>query len=161
MSQVDGTVMIEDARLLFRNFSGREGPMNREGDRNFCVILDEVTARQMEEDGWNVKYLKPREDGDVPEAYTQVSVGYKARAPRVVMITSRGRTELDEESVEILDHVDIVTCDLIFRPYNWEVGGKTGVKAYLKSLFITIQEDELEKKYSDVPDAKVRHHEDD
>jgi hypothetical protein len=33
------------------------------------------------------------------------------------------------------------------RPYAWDVNGKTGVKAYLKTLFVTIDEDALELKY--------------
>jgi hypothetical protein len=55
--------------------------------------------------------------------------------------------------VELLDIVEIHHTDLIIRPYNWEVSGKTGKKAYLKSLFITIVEDPLELKYAQTPDA--------
>jgi hypothetical protein len=69
------------------------------------------------------------------------------------MITSRGRTSLGEEEINLLDWAEIKTADVIFRPYNWEVSGKTGVKAYLVSLFVTIKEDELELKYADIPDT--------
>ena len=64
------------------------------------------------------------------------------------MITSSARTPLDEDSVEVLDWADIRTADLIARAYTWEVNGKTGIKAYLQSLFVTIEEDALERKYS-------------
>ena len=45
------TFMVEGARLVFRNFSGKEGQYNREGDRNFAVILDQETAERMAADG--------------------------------------------------------------------------------------------------------------
>ena len=37
----DNTVLMEGVRIIFRNFSGKEGQYNREGDRNFAVLLDE------------------------------------------------------------------------------------------------------------------------
>ena len=142
------TFMVEDARLIFRNFSGKEGQYNRAGDRNFCVILDPDTAEKMAADGWNIRTLEAREEGDAETPYIQVAVNFKNRPPRVVMITSTARTHLDEDSVEVLDWADIRVADLIARAYTWEVNGKTGIKAYLQSLFVTIEEDELERKYA-------------
>jgi hypothetical protein len=157
----DGSVTIENARIVFRNFAGKEGMYNREGDRNFAVLLDHETASAMSEDGWNIKALKAREEDDQEQPYLQVSVNFKGRPPKCVMITSRGRTQLYEDEVELLDWADIKTCDLIVRPYEWAVNGKTGIKAYLKSIFVTIEEDELDLKYADVPDADhARVHED-
>lgn len=142
------TFMVEDARIIFRNFSGKEGQYNREGDRNFAVILDPSTAEQMLKDGWNIKYLASREEGEADTPYIQVSVNFKNRPPRVVMITSTARTYLNEESVDVLDWAEVRTADLIARGYEWTVNGKSGVKAYLQSLFITIEEDALERKYA-------------
>ena len=141
------TFMVEDARIIFRNFAGKEGQYNREGDRNFAVVLDEDNAIQMLEDGWNVKYLAARDEGDEDTPYISVGVNFKNRPPRVVLLTSSSRTQLDEASVEVLDYADIKNCDLIARGYDWAVGDKTGTKAYLQSLFVTIEEDALEKKY--------------
>jgi hypothetical protein len=149
--------MIEDAKIIFRNFEGKEGPYNRKGDRNFSVLLPDDVAEAMARDGWNIKTLKAREDveGDQEEPYLTVSVGFRF-PPRLVMITSRGRTELDEETCELLDMVDIQTADLRIRPYNWDVNGKQGVKAYLKSIYVTVYEDELDLKYADIPDVPTR-----
>jgi hypothetical protein len=142
------TFMIEDARLLFKNFSGKEGQYNREGDKNFSVVLDDKVAIQMLEDGWNVKYLSSRGEDEEDTPYIQVAVNFNNRPPRVVMITSTSRTYLNEESVSVLDWADIQTCDLIARGYEWTVNGKSGTKAYLQSMFVTIEEDELERKYA-------------
>lgn len=148
----DNTVLMEGVRIVFRNFAGKEGQYNREGDRNFAVLLDDGVANAMAEDGWNIKWLKPREDAEdeAPQAYLQVSVNFKGRPPRIVMVTSRGRTNLDETTVDMLDWADIKNVDLIVRPYEWNVNGKTGVKAYLQSLFVTIEEDALEQKYAEL-----------
>lgn len=153
----DNTVVMEGVKLIFRNFEGKEGQYNRAGDRNFGVLLEESVALAMQSDGWNVKQLKVREEekAEDPDAvgdyWIQVALGYgKGRPPRVVMITERGRTNLDEETVSQLDWVDIQNVDLIVRPYNWEANGKTGVKAYLQSIYVTIDEDDLERKYADL-----------
>ncbi len=143
----ENTVLMEGVRIIFRNFAGKEQQYNREGDRNFSVLLPEDVAASMAADGWNVKWLKPREDDEdqVEQAYLPVTVGYKGRPPKVVMITSRGRTNLNEDTIETLDWADINNVDLIVRPYEWAVQGKVGVKAYLQSLFVTIEEDALEQ----------------
>lgn len=156
MARSDNTVLMENVRIIFRNFAGREGMYNREGDRNFCVLLDPETAEAMDKDGWNIKVLQAREEGEEDQPYLQVSVNFKGRPPRVVMITSRGRTTLHEDEVELLDWADIRMVDMIIRPYEWAVNGKTGIKAYLQSIFVTIEEDELELKYAEVADVAPR-----
>jgi hypothetical protein len=153
MAQGDGTILMEGVRIVFRNFAGKEGMYNREGDRNFAVLIDDQVAEDLASDGWNVKWLEPREDADEGEdrqAYLPVSVSWKGRPPTIVLITSRGRTNLDEAHVDMLDWADITNVDLIVRPYHWDVNGKTGIKAYLKSIYVTIEEDELERKYAEL-----------
>jgi hypothetical protein len=157
--RIDNTVVMENVRIIFRNFKGREGRFNREGDRGFSVLLDDDTAKKMERDGWNVKYLRPREGDEENrrQPHLPVTIKYgKGRPPLIVMITSRGRTNLSEDEVDILDWADITNVDLIVRPYEWVVSGNTGLKAYLKSMFVTIEEDYLERKYSDVDDIPAR-----
>lgn len=146
-------VSIEDARICFRNFSGKEGRFNAAGLRNFCVLLPDDLAEHMKEDGWNVKYLKPRDDTEAPQPYLQVTVSYKITPPKIVLVTSHGKSILDEESVGTLDWAEIETVDLIFTPYPWEVNGKTGIKAYLKTMYVTIAEDQFEAKYYATPDS--------
>lgn len=158
MPKDPNTVVMEGMTIVFRNFAGKEQQYNKPGDRNFAVLLDPDTAEAMLADGWNVKYLKVREDdlaedpNAVPQAYLKVTVKYseKAKPPTIVLITSRGKTNLGQDTIEQLDWVDIQNVDLIIRPYEWDVNGKTGVSAYLKSMYVTIEEDELAQKYADM-----------
>jgi hypothetical protein len=109
-------VLMEGVRLIFRNFKGEEGQYNREGVRNFGVILPAEIAEAMLNDGWNVKYLKP-----------------------------------SEEEIAVDPQTGAHKCDLIVRPYFWtNAMGSSGIKAYLKSMFVTIEEDELDKKYAEL-----------
>ena len=111
------------------------------------VVTPEV-AEKLSSDGWNVKKLQSAEEGDDPTYHVQVAVNFSNRPPKIVMITSTGRTYLDESSVNVLDWADIKLADLIARGYDWVVNGKVGVKAYLQSLFVTIEEDALDLKYA-------------
>lgn len=156
---IKGTISVENARIAFRNFSGAATKFNPAGRRNFCLLLEEDLAQSMAEDGWNIRELQAREEGDAPQPYVQVVVAYyeepeKQRFnPKIVLVTGQGKTLLDEETINVIDWADISKIDLVIRPYNWEVNGKTGIKAYLTKMFVTIVEDEIESKYYDVPEV--------
>jgi hypothetical protein len=152
-------VIMEGVRIIFRNFEGKEGPYNKQGERNFAVLLDDKVANMMAEDGWNVKWLKPRDDaeeGEEDQAYLPVSLRYDVFPPHVVLVTSRNRTVLGESEIEVLDYSDIINVDLIVRPYTWTVNNKTGIKAYVKTMFVTIEEDELVRKYAELDEMAGR-----
>lgn len=150
---VNKNIVIENARIGFRNFSGKEGKFNPAGRRNFCVFLETDLAKELESDGWNVRWLQPRDEAEEPQPYLQVAVSFDNIPPKVILVTKKSKTPLDESSVDILDWAEIENVDLIIRPYNWDVNGKGGVKAYIKTMYVTIVEDEFESKYYDVPDS--------
>ena len=144
-----GILQIDNARIIFRNFRGEASKFNREGDRNFAVIIDnEEIADRLADDGWNVKIKPPKEDDDMPFMYLQVKVKFNGRGPRVYLKTGRAMNRLDEDSIDCLDDIDISGVDLDIRPYDWEVNGKTGRTAYLQSIEVTQECDRFMDRYN-------------
>lgn len=128
-------LQIDDARIIYRNFAGRGDKYNREGDRNFAVVIpDEEMANELTNLGWNVKIKPPREDGDAPFMFLPVKVKFNDRGPNIYLKTGDRQNRLDEESVGLLDNIDIIGVDLDIRPYDWSVNGKEGRTAYLQSI---------------------------
>ena len=155
---VKSNIVIENAKIGFKNFSGKEGKFNPAGRRNFCVFLESELAESLESDGWNIRWLDPKDPDADRQAYLQVAVSYDNIPPKIVMISSKGQTALHEETIGIVDWAEIDTVDLIIRPYNWTMhegtrNEKRGVKAYIKSMYITIVEDVFESKYINTPDS--------
>lgn len=152
---VNTNIRIENAKIRFRNFSGKEGRFNPAGRRNFCVFLDDDTANDLADEGWNIKWLNPRTEDDEPQAYIQVAVSYANVPPKVWLVNSKQKTLLDENTISTLDWAELEEVDLVIRPYNYDVNGKSGVKAYLKTMYAKIVEDEFADKYEDVPDSAM------
>lgn len=153
-------IMEKVDKLMFRNFAGAQTKFNPAGKRNFCVFIDEHLARNLENDGWNVRWLTAKNEGDNDQAYMQVAVSFDNVPPKIILISKNNKIQLDETSINILDWAEIANVDLIIRPYNWEVNGKKGVKAYVKTMYVTLVADEFEDRYRDIPEGAVDNLED-
>lgn len=148
----NNTIVIEDARLMYTNFSGNEAQYNPKGNRNFCVIIpDPEIALKLKQDGWNVRPSTPRDPDDEPFYFLKVKINYNfSRPPKIVMVTERGNmTILGEDTINLLDSADIVKADLEINPsYYKKNDGSRGISAYLKTLYVTIAEDRFAEKYA-------------
>ena len=142
------TLQIDDAKIIYRNFAGVGSKFNREGDKNFAVLIeDEAIAEQLTNDGWNVKIKPPRDENDTPFMYLPVKVKFNDRGPSAYLVSGASRTKLDEESIACLDEIDILAVDLDIRPFDWEVNGKTGRTAYLQSICVTQEVDRFAARF--------------
>lgn len=145
-----GILQIDEARIVYRNFRGEGSKFNREGDKNFAVVIpNQEIADELIEAGWNVKIKPPRDEDDTPFMYLPVKIKFSERGPHIYLVTGRVQNKLDEESVSIIDDIDIVSVDLDIRPYDWEVNGKTGRTAYLQSMRVTQDADRFAAAYMD------------
>ena len=150
-----GILQIDDARIIYRNFSGVGSKFNREGDRNFYIVIpDQEMADALVNEGWNVKIKAPREDGDVPFMTLPVKVKFNDRGPNVYLQTGNRMNRLDEDSIACLDQIDIVSVDLDVRPYDWVLyegtkDEKRGRSAYLQSIKVVQDVDRFASRFAE------------
>lgn len=143
-----GILQIDEARIVYRNFAGEGSKFNREGDRNFAVVIpDEELANELIAEGWNVKIKPPRDEDEAPFMYLPVKVKFNDNGPNVYLRAGSRMTQLDEDSIECLDAIEILSVDMDIRPYDWEVNGKTGRTAYLQDIHVTQKIDRFAERY--------------
>lgn len=135
---VNENMRLENVTIGFgsyRNFSGVKTEYNKAGERKFTIFLPQAVADELEDIGWYVRHKPPYREGEDPQNLMDVAVAFDPYPPTVILIAHDGtRTYLNESNVGILDNTDIEKADLEIRPYNWDVNGKTGTKAYVKEL---------------------------
>lgn len=145
-----GILQIDDCRIIYRNFSGAPSKFNREGDRNFAIVIpNEGLCNKLVDAGWKVKIKPPRDEDEYPFMYMPVKIKFNERGPNAYLQTGNRLNKLDAESIGCLDDIDIQSVDLDLRPYDWEVNGKTGRTAYLQSIKVTQNIDRFAARYAE------------
>lgn len=151
----DNILEIEDARIIFRNFAGVGSKFNREGDRNFAVIIpNEEIKDQLISEGWTVKIKPPREEGEEPFMFLPVKVKFNNRGPAAYVVSGDQNTRLNEDTIDMLDEIDIQSVNMDIRPYDWEVNGKEGRTAYLQAIEVIQNIDRFGAKYINAEENK-------
>lgn len=152
------TLDIENARVLFKNFSGAKSEWNRNGTRSVDIIIEDAdVARMLAEDGWNIKQTKVRDEGDEPEYYVNIILNFESAfgGPDVTLrlVDSDGnlvnRVKLDENTVSSLDKLKILFADVRINPHEWEMGGRSGIKGYVDTMIVTARQDPFMAKYAE------------
>lgn len=161
---------INEARVIFRNFKGLGGKYNSEGNRNFSIVISsgilddgqerrEVTAEEMADAlmsdvnrlgaGWNVKIKAPQEEGDEPRIHLPIKIKFNERGPKVYLKSGRNTVALTEETIGMLDDIDILSADLDIRPYDDEINGRPFRAAYVQSMWITQEVDRFAARFAE------------
>ena len=138
---------IENTRFKFKNFSGNK--FGNGGASTFNVIIEDANdAMQLKNDGWNIKEDDYDPENPVYHLPVEISFKYSKYAPNI-HIVENGRMigRIDENNIADLDDFDIESCDIQITPFEWERNGNSGVKAYLKSMYVVLHEDPLARKY--------------
>lgn len=146
-------LQIDDARIIFKNFEGRGDKFNREGDRNFSLLIEDPnTADALIKEGWNVKIKPGRDEDEGDFMRLPVKVKFTDYGPNVYLVSGGRRVELDEESIACLDNIDIESVDMDLRPYDWDVNGRIGRTAYLQSMQVIQRVDRFAERYARMSD---------
>lgn len=145
---------LSNSNIIFRNFSGRAGTYNKEGEQKFTLVINSPEdAQRIASYGWNVKIRPPRNDGDEPFCTLEVRIRWdipRFRPKAVKMFTRNGSVRIDETSIKNFDNVEFETVDLVLRPHLWSrPGGQSGISAQLVEMYARIQEGVLESKWAE------------
>ena len=146
MTRQINDLIIEDAKIHFRNFSGRETKFNPAGRRNFVVEIDPSIVNELRADGWLVKdWYSGTGEGEVKGYTLTAHLNFGNYPPKVMLVAGKKLISLDENTVGQLDSADITLVDLDLRPYEWEPGH---IKAYVRSMYVTIRPCAFDDKYN-------------
>lgn len=146
---------IKNAKLMFLNLTGNKSQYNPIGARTFSVRLDVELGERLKDDGWNVKplFVRDQETGqrtkEIEGYHLPCAVRYDKFPPKIYLITESNKTLLGENEISMIDTADIKNVDLILNASRYDstrLQG-TGVKAYVKAMYVTINEDDLMKEY--------------
>lgn len=132
-----GTLIVKDAAIIFTNFAGAPDNYHPNGgNRVFNLVLSDAFAKQLIEDGWNVK-SRENQDGDITYM-TEIRVNMDSSWPPMVVLYSEFRgnrtsTVLDAETIGRLDSGRYSNIKLAINPHEHSVGNFK-YKGYLREL---------------------------
>lgn len=135
---------IEDAKIIWTNFSGEATKFTREGEQYFTLLIPteemyEALKNDVNDDGvaWNVKYSEPRTPDEEPFIRMKVKVKFNEYGPKVYLKSGNSTTELNAETIKCLDRMAMSRVDMYIRPFDGIANGAPFRAAYLQSMHVT------------------------
>lgn len=148
-------ITIEDTKFIFMtNFSGDPERDNFGSDARKCniIIPNHMQAREMIDEGFNVKTTKPRpgeEDEFVPTYFVSVNVNYDTDwPPKIYLVTGDAPPVLlDEDTVGTLDKCYIRNVNAVLNPYHNQRTGRSSL--YVRTMYVEqdIEDDPFAGRY--------------
>jgi hypothetical protein len=158
MAKKGQEIRFKNVNILFKNFRGEERRdpktgqiVNREGQHTFCIQLDEEEAEELREVGLKISQTKPNEEYDDVLYFLQIEARFDKYPPEVYMYVGGDCTQLNEDTIGILDNRQnkIKIADVIINASPWQMGDRSGVKAYLTRGDFLIEEDEWQARHNE------------
>lgn len=137
------SVTIEGAEIIYHRWAGTVNEWNKEGKKSVSIYIPDELLDVMIRDGWHINYTDPNDEGETPRAFINCKINFSQRPPRVIMVTKEKMIPLTDKSIGMLDDAEIINLDVTLIGNPWE----RGISCYLQKAYVTIQEDELDKKY--------------
>jgi len=135
------TYVLKNCRTVFENFSGRKTRYNKEGDRNFCVRIDDpAIAQELMNDGFYISKLNKLDEDSPDEWKLKISIGYKPtqnndvspKDPKIKEIIGGTPVELTRHSINALDDMRIEKAIVEFNKWNYDKTDPTKFSAWLQ-----------------------------
>lgn len=141
---------IENANVkwAFSHFDGQADTFNDPGDHNFTLIIDEEHARELIAEGWNIRVMDGREEGDPPEYLLKVKISYRFEPPKVYLIKGERKIRANELDLSDIKRATCEQLDLIITPSPWVHGRDSGITAYVKEMYAKVKESRFSERYS-------------
>ncbi len=114
-------VSIENTRFIFEtNFSGDPRRDKFGSDKRYAnIIIPEELARELADEGFNVRNTEPKDSEYEKTYFVRASVNYDSKfPPRIFLVSGDNPPEqLDSESVGIIDTMYIKNVNVILSKY--------------------------------------------
>lgn len=154
----NSVIPFQDAEIKYPNFAGRKSQFNRQGDRNFCIVIkDPEEAAELSAMGFNVKEKMPMvNEGDsywllqVSLSYHEPGSGLEFLDPKAYLVVDGKLKPLTEETIGCIDRLDAECIDITVtagKPYEGR-DGNMRVRAWLDSIYVTIANNPVAAKYA-------------
>lgn len=146
----NGHLQIDGARICYRNFTGKAGEYNAEGDRNFSLIIpDQDMAQKLIDDGWKVVIKENNDPDATPFMHMPIKVRFSKNGSGIPvwLISGSSRIRLDENTIGRLDRIQIESVDMDIRPWDWQKGNRSGRAAYLHAIRVYQKIDRFTAEY--------------
>lgn len=135
-------VEIDDSNFIFeRNFRGdpNVGKYKSKQRRATIIIPNHNQAKDLMDEGFNVKFTSPREgeeEGFVPTYFIKIIANYDSRTQPMIYIVPEGGSPvlLDQVSVSEIDGCYATRVRAVLNPYtNKETGAKS---LYVQTMYV-------------------------
>lgn len=129
-------VVVKNACIMFTNFAGEKYKFNL-GKPQFNLVLTKEAADDLRADGWNVRVMSAREEGEELTYMTNINVSFSndgRRDPTIKLYSSldgkKACRRLTAETLGILDDIRLERINLRIGSFNYD-GDRYTMKGYL------------------------------